>query len=112
MTQRLAYSLAEAAQQASLSVRSLRYLMASGKLGYVRVGRRILIPHAELERLLRRGLVKATEPLDADDSIRPRKDEGTGVAPRASTAESPRPRGECDENTFHYTTSAQCYQRH
>jgi excisionase family DNA binding protein len=73
MSPRLAYSLAEAARLSSLSVRSLRYLMQTGKLGYVRVGRRIVIPHTELERLLRRGLVKAIEPLDADESIRPTK---------------------------------------
>jgi excisionase family DNA binding protein len=100
MTARLAYSLSEAAQQASLSVRSLRYLMATGKLGYVRVGRRILIPHAELERLLRRGLVKATEPLDADESIRPRTQKGLGRHPEAQTAESPRPGGKPGETAL------------
>jgi excisionase family DNA binding protein len=78
MTPRLAYSLAEAAQALSLSVRSLRYLMHAGKLGFARVGRRVLIPHNELERLLRRVTVKATEHLDAEEPIRP--DAG---APRA-----------------------------
>jgi excisionase family DNA binding protein len=52
MTAPLAYRLSEAAQQANLSVRSLRYLIATGRLGYVRVGRRVLIRHADLERLL------------------------------------------------------------
>ncbi|MGH8069285.1 MAG: helix-turn-helix domain-containing protein [Candidatus Entotheonellia bacterium] len=72
MTQRLAYSLAEAAQILSLSVRSLQYLMQTGKLGYVRVGRRVLIRHADLERLLKRAYVKPTTILDADEPIRPR----------------------------------------
>jgi excisionase family DNA binding protein len=74
MTPRLAYSLAEAAEALSLSLRSVRYLMQTGKLGYARVGRRILIPHAELERFLRRASVKATQQLDADEPIRPRKE--------------------------------------
>jgi excisionase family DNA binding protein len=72
MSPRLAYSLAEAAQLSSLSVRSLRYLMQQGKLGFAKVGRRILIPHAELERLIRRASVKPTQTIDADESIRPR----------------------------------------
>jgi excisionase family DNA binding protein len=83
MTQRLAYSLAEAAQQASLSVRSLRYLMQTGKLGYVRVGKRVLIRHADLERLLNQGYCRASARLDADEPIRPRKDEGLGSHPEA-----------------------------
>jgi len=72
MSPRLAYPLREAAELSSLSVRSLRYLMKSGKLGYAKVGRRILIPHVELERLIRRASVKPTTILDADESIRPR----------------------------------------
>jgi hypothetical protein len=46
--------------------------MQTGKLGYAKVGRRILIPHAELERLIRRASVKPTQALDADEPIRPR----------------------------------------
>jgi excisionase family DNA binding protein len=68
---RLAYSVTEAAEATSLSVRSLRYLMRTGRLTYARIGRRYLIPHTELERLLRRATVKASEPLDADNPIRP-----------------------------------------
>jgi excisionase family DNA binding protein len=71
MTPRLAYSLAEAAEALSLSVRSLRYLMQTGKLGFARFGRRVVIPHAELEKLLRRASVKATERLEADEPMRP-----------------------------------------
>jgi excisionase family DNA binding protein len=72
MTERLACSIAEAAALVGLSVRSLRYLMSGGKLGYARIGRRLVIPHSELERLLRRAGVKATATLDADESIRPK----------------------------------------
>jgi excisionase family DNA binding protein len=56
--QRIAYSIAEAARMSSLSVRSLRYLLRSGRLGYVKVGRRILIRHADLEALMRKHYVK------------------------------------------------------
>jgi excisionase family DNA binding protein len=58
MTPRLAYSLTEAAQALSLSVRLLRYLMQTGKVGFSKIGRRVLIPHAELEKFLRRSAVK------------------------------------------------------
>jgi len=85
MTARLAYSLAEAAQVLSLSVRSLRYLTQTGKLGYARVGRRVLIPAEEPERLLRRASVKAIAPLDADAPIRPRNRHASEAAtPEAS----------------------------
>jgi excisionase family DNA binding protein len=82
MTPRLAYSLAEAAQALSLSVRSLRYLMTSGRLSFAKVGKRIVIPHAALEQLLRRATVKATQSLDADEPIRPRKHQGPHPTPR------------------------------
>lgn len=99
MNTKIAYSLAEAAQLSILSVRSLRYLMATGKLGYARVGRRVLIRHADLERLLSQGYCRATERLDADEPIRPHKQKGLGRHPEASTVESPRARGEPDETT-------------
>jgi hypothetical protein len=38
-----------------------------------------LIPHAELEKLLRRASTKATEILDADGLIRPKKQQRPGV---------------------------------
>jgi excisionase family DNA binding protein len=82
MSERLAYSLAEAAQLSSLSVRSLRYLMQQGKLGFAKVGRRILVPHVELERLLRRASVKPTQTLEAHEPIRPR-----GTNTKAPTGE-------------------------
>jgi len=73
----LAYSVKHAAQVSGLSVRSLRYLMTAGKLGYVRLGRKILIRHADLEALLRRGYVKAGL-LDPEDFIRPDAEGGEG----------------------------------
>jgi hypothetical protein len=82
MSERLAYGLAEAAQLSSLSVRSLRYLKQQGKLGFAKVGRRILVPHVELERLLRRASVKPTQTIEADEPIRPR-----GKNTKASTGE-------------------------
>ena len=88
MTTKIAYSLAEAAQLSSLSVRSLRYLMATGKLSYVRVGRRVLIRHADLERLLSQGYCRATDRLDGDEPIRPRQRNASVVrTSEASTTE-------------------------
>ena len=86
MTPRLAYSLTEAAQALSLSVRSLRYLMQTEKVGVSRIGRRVLIPHTELEKLLRRSAVKATARLDADEPIRPKNSNAPEVytTPEAS----------------------------
>jgi excisionase family DNA binding protein len=80
----LACSVDEASEATGLSLWSLRYLMKSGRLGYAKVGRRILILFAELERLLRRATVKATVPLDVDDSIRPK-----GIQEDAPAGDSP-----------------------
>jgi excisionase family DNA binding protein len=47
--QRLAYKLAGAADQLGVSKRSVRALMDTGRLGYVRLaGGQRIIPHAEL----------------------------------------------------------------
>jgi excisionase family DNA binding protein len=48
------YDRKEAARQLSISVRSLDYLIANRQLAFRRVGRKILIPHAELVRFARR----------------------------------------------------------
>jgi len=69
----LAYSLEEASELTALSVRSLRYLVRGGRLGYVRLGRRVLIPHASLEVLLKQHYCRPCTPLDAEAPIRPRK---------------------------------------
>jgi excisionase family DNA binding protein len=68
---RLSYSVAEAAHVSSLSVRSLRYLMRTGRLGFVKLGRRILIRHNDLEALLRKHYVKPVAGLEAGAPIRP-----------------------------------------
>jgi excisionase family DNA binding protein len=69
--QKLAYSLGEISQLTALSVRSLRYLIREGRLAHVRVGRRILIRHDDLEAFLRKHRVKAAAAVDADAPIRP-----------------------------------------
>ena len=48
------------------------YLRRTGKLGFSKIGRRVLSPAAELERLLRRTSVKPTQTIDVDEPIRPR----------------------------------------
>ena len=52
---RLAYSLIEAAEATSLSRRTLEYLIKTGKLRAIKVGRRTLIPAKALERLVNGG---------------------------------------------------------
>jgi excisionase family DNA binding protein len=80
----LAYSVGEAAQLVGLSVRSLRYLLSTGKLGFSRFGRRIVIPHTELERLLRQGYCRPQGRIDADEPIRPRTRKALGSHPEGS----------------------------
>jgi excisionase family DNA binding protein len=70
-TLRLTYSVKEVAHLTGLSVRSVRYLLQSGRLGFVRIGRRQLIRHADVEALLRRHYVKPIAPVDAGAHIRP-----------------------------------------
>ena len=48
--QKILYSRREAAQIISLSLRSIDYLIENGELLARRVGRRVLIERAELER--------------------------------------------------------------
>ncbi len=49
----LAFSRREAADTLRISLRSLDYLLSQGKLRGRRIGRRIVIPRAEIEKLLR-----------------------------------------------------------
>jgi excisionase family DNA binding protein len=51
-TQKLAYSVQEAGELVGLSRRMLYELMRTGELGSVKVGKRRLIRHADLERFL------------------------------------------------------------
>lgn len=48
--QRILYDRKSAAVQLSISVRSLDYLIAQGKFNTRRIGKKILIPHADLVR--------------------------------------------------------------
>lgn len=52
---RLLYGRKEAAHQLSISVRSLDYLIAEGRLRPRRIGGRVLIHHDDLVRLAARG---------------------------------------------------------
>lgn len=52
MTDRLAYRVAEAARLLGVSERTVRRLVASGQLRAVTVGGIVLVPRAELDRLL------------------------------------------------------------
>jgi excisionase family DNA binding protein len=61
----LAVDLREAARLTSLSMRSLRRYIKTGRIRGVRIGRRVLIPLDSLRRLLQQGaaqaFVKSTE---------------------------------------------------
>jgi hypothetical protein len=50
---RLLYDRREAARQLSISVRSLDYLLAGKAFQTRRIGKKVLIPHAELVRFAR-----------------------------------------------------------
>jgi excisionase family DNA binding protein len=62
----LAYSKKEAAAATSLSVRSIDYLIEKGQLRAVKVGRRVLIPCRELERLIEKGTSRVFQEDRAD----------------------------------------------
>lgn len=59
MTQ-LAVGLREAGDSTGISQHTLRRMVKSGRLQAVRVGRRILIPISELEKLMKPGAVSQT----------------------------------------------------
>ena len=66
MTKRLlAYSKKEAAAATSLSVRGIDYLIEKGQLRAVKIGRRVLIPSKELERLIEKGTTRAFQTPEA-----------------------------------------------
>lgn len=64
---RLAYSKKEAAAATSISLRSIDYLIERGQLKAVRIGRRVVIPARELEKLVSKG--SGPGPLREDSSI-------------------------------------------
>ena len=92
MTPRLAHRRREAAEVLGISVRSLDYLMKTGKLGYVKIGRRILIREEDLQRLLRQGYCRPQGRIDADEPIRPQKQQGPRRAPGATNSPQSRTR--------------------
>jgi excisionase family DNA binding protein len=49
----------QAAEELNVSVHTVRAWMAQRRLGYVRLGRAVRIPEAEIRRLLERGTVPA-----------------------------------------------------
>jgi excisionase family DNA binding protein len=53
-SEKLAYSIAEASAVGSIGLTNLRRLVKSGAISSVRVGRKYLIPRAELLRFLER----------------------------------------------------------
>jgi excisionase family DNA binding protein len=91
MRERLAYSLAEAAELIGVSVRSLRYLLQQGRIGYVRMGRRVLVRHEDLQRLLKQHFCRPGASVDADAPIRPR-----GIKSNASAGTEASTRGTAD----------------
>ena len=52
MQQRLAVSVAEAAASLSIAARTIRAWVACGRIRCVRLGRRVVIPVSELQRLV------------------------------------------------------------
>lgn len=50
--EQIAFSRREAADALRVSLRTLDYLLAQGKLRGRRIGRRVVIPRAEIEKLL------------------------------------------------------------
>jgi len=52
---RLAYSKKEAAAATSISLRSIDYLIGKGQLKAVEIGRRVVIPAQDLEKLIYNG---------------------------------------------------------
>jgi hypothetical protein len=86
MTARLAYSDKEAAEALGLRMRSVIYLRSTGKLGFSSIGRRVLIPAREIERLLQQGYVRPNGVFDPAEPIRPRNEAALYVgASRASS---------------------------
>jgi excisionase family DNA binding protein len=59
VTDQLLYDLPQAAEMLALSVWTLRAWIRMGKLRPVRLGRRVLLERAELERLIAIGKARA-----------------------------------------------------
>ena len=68
---RIAYSPKQATLVLPFGERTIRELLKTGRLGYSRIGRKILIPKTEIEKLLRKGFNKPTTGVDPDAPIFP-----------------------------------------
>ena len=64
-TEQLAFNRAEAADALRVSLRTVDYLLARGALRGRRIGRRVVIPRAEIDRVLRRDTPGPARPVDA-----------------------------------------------
>ena len=61
MSEPILYSRKLAAVALSISLRSLTYLLTAGKIATVRLGKKNLIPAAELKRFAKRGCSAISE---------------------------------------------------
>jgi excisionase family DNA binding protein len=86
MSTRLSYSIREAAQLIGISVRSLRYLLQQGRIGYVKLGRRRLVKHEDLQRLLNKHYCRPVTSVDAEAPIRPAIGGTNNNASKAATS--------------------------
>ena len=73
-TERIAYSIKEAADALGVSEWMVREGVRTGQIGSVRIGRRILIPRRELERLV--NPPELTNNKDNINDIEPRETTG------------------------------------
>ncbi len=64
-TEQIAFNRREAADALRVSLRTLDYLLAQGKVRSARIGRRVVIPRAEIEELLRQGARSIQDPAGA-----------------------------------------------
>ena len=88
---RIAYSPKQATLVLPFGERTIRELLKTGRLGYSRIGRKILIPKTEIEKLLRKGFNKPTTGVDPDAPIFPENTRGPANAwmPSQKTATPP-----------------------
>jgi excisionase family DNA binding protein len=86
MSEHLAYTVRESARLIGSSERTIRYAIKMGRLGFCRLGRKVVIPHSELVKLLKRGYVKPVEGFDPSEPIRP-------ITKNAKPQDAPTPQG-------------------
>ncbi len=62
----IAFNRRETADALRVSLRTVDYLLAQGKLRGTRIGRRVVIPRTEVEDLLRQGLGTVRERMNRE----------------------------------------------